>query len=179
MVFVFPLCLFSFFGRSLRQQIYQRDLELERLQPHKVVPAFVDPPQPTAQELDAWSKNIPEAEALRKSGFFSAANWKSLQSLFVAVATGQVNHKTRALLHLNSWIKLMPNASTGVTFVSDSDDPALAPVPVLRLPNDEPGRSGFQAAQKRFVRALAAIGERDFERPPKWVSKAKKPLCVL
>ncbi len=146
-----------------------RDLELERLVPRKPVPAFRDPVEPTAEQLTAWSNAAPEAEGLRKANFFNAANWKTLHTVLVIVATGQVNHGTRAKLHLNSWIKLMPNASNNVIFSSDRDDGTLSPVPVLALPNDEQVRGGFQAAQKRFIRALAAIAERDFERPPKFV----------
>lgn len=136
----------------MRQQIYHRDLELERLIPRKPVPPFVDPPVPSEAELAEWSGRVKEADGLRASGFFSAANWKHLHHLLVVVATGAVNHASRARLHLNSWIRLMPNASRSVLFSSDSQDPSLAPVPVLALPNDEPARGGFQASVKPRVK---------------------------
>ncbi len=48
-------------------------------------------------------------------------------------------------------MRLMPNSSK-LFFISDFADSSLAPIGVIALPNNEPKRNGFQAAQRRFIR---------------------------
>ncbi len=164
------LDMMSVEATALRRQLKQRDDELEAKSPRPAQEPRVAP-EPGQAELDRWAAVLPAETPLRKSGtFFTTQNWKTLDSLLVLVATGSINHKSRAALHLESWIKLMPNASRQVMFVSDRVDAALAPVPVTALTPEESWRSGFRAAQWRFIRALATVGDRDFGgMAPKWV----------
>ena len=155
---------------ALRKQLRQRDAELEAKAPRRPQLPMM-PGEPTAAELQAWAAAVPPTAPLRKNGkFFTAANWKILRTLLVVVATGSINHKIRASLHLQTWTRLMPNASQQVLFISDRPDPALAPVPVLALTPDDATRNGMQAAQWRFIRALATLADRDFGgAAPKWI----------
>jgi hypothetical protein len=155
---------------ALRKQLRERDAELEAKSPRPSQPLLV-PGEPTAAQLVAWAASVPTDAPLRTNGkFFTSANWKILRSLQVVIATGSINHKTRAALHLQTWTRLMPNASEQVMFVSNKDDKALEPIPVLALTPDDLTLNGFHSAQWRFIRALATLANRTWPGgAPKWV----------
>ncbi len=96
--------------QNLLRQIGVRDKQLDSLSGFVEQLPVASEEYPTEAELQDWKlQNAGGSGKLVESGFFSKENYRSLRQVLVAVATGQNNHKTRAVYHLQSWVKLMPN----------------------------------------------------------------------
>lgn len=96
-----------------------------------------------------------------------------LDCMYLPLPPFQVNHEKRARNHVSSWMPLMPNSSK-VILLSDSEDSSLGslfPFVVIPPPPSPPVLTGFQAAQRRFIRGLCRLVElyRDDPSAPVWV----------